>query len=78
MHLQENIVLSFVEILPCTSVKCEVATSKGRGVGALARKKQYLPCYLDFWVNVSLDIARYPLHHLTFVPTQLEVATSIG
>ena len=33
---------------------------------------------LDFGVKVTRNIAQYPLHHMTYLPTTFEVATSNG
>ena len=33
---------------------------------------------LDLWVKVTLNVAQYPLHHITYADTSFEVATSNG
>ena len=33
---------------------------------------------LDLGVKVTQDVAKYPLHHVTYSDTQIEVATSDG
>ena len=33
---------------------------------------------LDLGVNVTRNVAQYPLHHVTYSPTKFEVATSNG
>ena len=34
--------------------------------------------YLDLWVKATQNIAKYPLHYVTYVPAKFEVATSNG
>ena len=38
----------------------------------------YLTFDLDLGVKVTLNVAQYPLHHVTYSPTKFEVATSNG
>ena len=33
---------------------------------------------LDLGVNVTQNVAQYPLHHVTYLGTKFEVATTIG
>ena len=33
---------------------------------------------LDLGVNVTGNVAQYPLHHVTYAPTEFEVTTSEG
>ena len=33
---------------------------------------------LDFGVKVTQDVAKYPLHHVTYSDTKFEVSTSDG
>ena len=33
---------------------------------------------LDLWVKVTQNVAQYPLHHVTYLTTKFEVATSNG
>ena len=35
-------------------------------------------CDLDHWFKVTQDIAKYPLHHVTYSNTKFEFATSDG
>ena len=32
--------------------------------------------YIDLGTNVTLDVAQYPPHHVTYAPAKVEVATS--
>ena len=41
------------------------------------KKIQYLSCDLDIGVKVTRDVAQYLLHHVTYAPTNFEVAMSI-
>ena len=38
----------------------------------------YLTFDLDLGVKVTINVAQYPLHHVTYSPTKFEVATSNG
>ena len=33
---------------------------------------------LEIWVKVTQDVAKYPLHHVTYSDTKFEVSTSDG
>ena len=52
--------------------KFEVATSNGLGGDTFTR----IFFYLDLGVKVTQNVAQYPLHHVTYSATKLEVATS--
>ena len=42
------------------------------------KKIQYLTFDVDLGVKVTQNVARYPLHHVTYSATKFEVATSNG
>ena len=31
---------------------------------------------VDLWVEVTQNVAQYPLHHVTYAPAKFEIATS--
>ena len=33
---------------------------------------------LDLWVKVTQNVVHYPLHHVTYAPTEFEVTASKG
>ena len=39
------------------------------------KKMHYLTFDLDLGVKVTLSVAQYPLHHVTYAPAKFEVAT---
>ena len=42
------------------------------------KKIHFLTFDIDLGVKVKRNVAQYPLHHLTYLPTKFEVATSNG
>ena len=52
--------------------KFEVAMLNGLR-DAFTRK--YIICQLTIDVGVTRNVAKYPLHHVTYAPTKFEVAT---
>ena len=44
----------------------------------VSKKIHYLTSNLKIWVNVTQNVAKYPLHHETYVDAKVEVATSNG
>ena len=43
---------------------------------SIYKKIQYLTFDLDLGVKVTQNVAQYPLHHVTYLATKFEVATS--
>ena len=56
----------------------EVATSSGYRGDAFTRKYIFRPLTLTFAVKVTLNVAQYPLHHVTYLGTKFNVPTSNG
>ena len=59
--------------------KFDVATSHGQGEDAFPRKIHYLTLTLGSRspkVKVTRNFAQYPLHHVTYAPTEFEVTRS--
>ena len=62
-----------IYIIGCGPAKFEVASSNRFGRNVLSRKTV---CDLDLGVKVRQDVAKYPLHGVTYALVKLEVATS--
>ena len=58
------------------ATKFEVATSNRLGGDSFYKKIHYLIFHLDLRVKVTLNLAKYPLHHVTCSATKFEAATS--
>ena len=56
----------------CDLCTCKVATSKGLE-DAFTRNT-----YFDLGVNVTRNVAQYPLHYVNYAPVKFEVATPKG
>ena len=58
------------------AAKLKAATSNGLGGDCIYMELHYLT--VDLRVNVTQDVAQYPLHHVTYSDTKFKVATSNG
>ena len=58
---------STLHIMTYPPAKFEVATSKSLGEDAFTRKTLF---DLDPKVNITQNVAQYPLHHVTYAPAK--------
>ena len=87
MHLQENTLFDLdlgghKKCCQVPSTSCDLYTYRvlsyyvKRFRRSIYKKIQYWTFDLDLGVKVTQNIAQYPLHHVTYLATKFEVATS--
>ena len=82
VKVTQNVALYPLHYVTYSATMFEVATSKDLGEDAFTRKIKYLTFDLDlvvkvtYKVKVTQNVAQCPLHHVTYIATKFEVATS--
>ena len=74
MFCSTNIPPNSCDLCNCKVLSCYVQRSRI----CIYKKIHYLTFALDLGVEVTQNVAQYPLHHVTYAPARFEVAMSNG